>query len=254
MIAVGKVNIGKRRSKNEDSVFVSNEPVGPLPNLYIVADGMGGHRAGAIASKLAIDAFCEYIESYSNANLQVEENLILLLKRGIIHANHVIYGKGIENAEYTGMGTTITLCTVIGEHAYIAHVGDTRLYCMNTNQIKQVTVDHSLVQEMLEQGMITHQDAQEHPQRHVITRAVGTYEQVKVDTLKQPLNGVEYILLCSDGLTAMLGEQEIHTLIYASKPNLESIIDTLIVKANDAGGTDNIAVIIVKKGEVSTLC
>ncbi|MDA3733108.1 Stp1/IreP family PP2C-type Ser/Thr phosphatase [Niameybacter massiliensis] len=254
MIAVGKVNIGMRRSKNEDSVFVSNESVGPLPNLYIVADGMGGHKAGAIASKLAIDAFCDYIEGHKSNSLGSEENLILLLKRGILHANYVIYNKGLENPDYTGMGTTITLCTVIDGNAYIAHVGDTRLYCMNSNQIKQVTVDHSLVQEMLEQGMITQNDAQEHPQRHVITRAVGTYEQVKVDTLKQSLNGVEYMLLCSDGLTSMMSEETIHKLIYASYSDIEGTIDHLIEKANEAGGVDNIAVIIVKKGEVNTTC
>lgn len=254
MIAVGKVNIGKKRSKNEDSVFVSNTPIGPLPNLYIVADGMGGHKAGAIASKLAIDALCEYIESHNGMDIGKEENLILLLKRGILHANHIIHMKGIKYPEYNGMGTTLTLCTVMNNNAYIGHVGDTRLYCMNKNQIKQVTIDHSLVQEMLEQGVITKNDVQEHPQRHVITRAVGTYEQVKVDTLKQVLNGVDYILLCSDGLTAMMSEQEIHEAMYNNADNLENKIDQLIEKANDAGGTDNIAIIIVKKGEVSKTC
>lgn len=254
MIAVGKVNIGKKRSRNEDTVFVSNEPIGPLTNLYIVADGMGGHKAGAIASKMAVDALCEYIKSHENMDVSKEEGLILLLKRSIVHANHIIHSKSVENPEYSGMGTTLTLCTVMNNNAYIGHVGDTRLYCMNESQIKQVTVDHSLVQEMLEQGVITKNDAQEHPQRHVITRAVGTYEQVKVDTLKQGLGGVDYILLCSDGLTAMMSEQEIHETIYGVCNDLESKIDQLIGKANDAGGTDNIAVIIVKKGEVSRTC
>ncbi|MBU3810407.1 MAG: Stp1/IreP family PP2C-type Ser/Thr phosphatase [Candidatus Niameybacter stercoravium] len=254
MIAVGKVNIGKRRTRNEDSVLVSNEPIGVLPNLYIVADGMGGHKAGAVASKLAIDAFCSYIEEHENAQIKTEEELLILLKRGISHANYVIYKKGLENPDFTGMGTTITLCTVMNGNAYIAHVGDTRLYCMNANQMRQVTVDHSLVQEMLEQGYITETDMQEHPQRHVITRAVGTYEQVKVDTMKQCLNGVEYILLCSDGLTAMLSEEKMHELIYKHHTNLETIIDELILQANEAGGADNIAVIIGKKDEVSKTC
>ena len=120
--------------------------------------------------------------------------------------------------------------------------------------MRQVTVDHSLVQEMLEQGYITETDMQEHPQRHVITRAVGTYEQVKVDTMKQCLNGVEYILLCSDGLTAMLSEEKMHELVYKHHTNLETIIDELILQANEAGGADNIAVIIGKKDEVSKTC
>lgn len=254
MIAVGKVNIGKKRSKNEDSVFVSNEAVGALPNLYIVADGMGGHKAGAIASKLAIDAFCAYMDAHQKIKVQTEEELLILLKRGIAHANYVIYNKGLENPDYTGMGTTLTLCTVMDGTAYIAHVGDTRLYCMNPNQIRQVTIDHSLVQEMLEQGYITENDAQEHPQRHVITRAVGTYEQVKVDTMKQCLNGVEYILLCSDGLTGMLSEDEMHQLVYENPASLETIIDELIIRANEAGGVDNIAIIIGKKDEVKKSC
>lgn len=254
MIAVGKVNIGKRRSNNEDSVFVSNKPIGALSNLYIVADGMGGHKAGAVASKLAIDAFCAYIEEHQETVIKSEEDLLILLKRGISHANYVIYRKGLESSDYTGMGTTITLCTVMNNNAYIAHVGDTRLYCMNANQMRQVTVDHSLVQEMLEHGYITETDMQEHPQRHVITRAVGTYEQVKVDTMKQCLDGVEYILLCSDGLTAMLSEEKMHELIYKHHTNLDIMIDELILQANEAGGVDNIAVIIGKKDEVRKTC
>lgn len=254
MIAVGKVDIGKRRNRNEDSVLVSNEPIGMLPNLYIVADGMGGHKAGAVASKLAIDTFCSYIEEHKNIQVKTEEELLILLKRGIAHANYVIYKRGLENPDCRGMGTTLTLCTIMNGTAYIAHVGDTRLYCMNANQMKQVTIDHSLVQEMLEQGYITETDMQEHPQRHVITRAVGTYEHVKVDTMKQSLKGVEYILLCSDGLTAMLSEDKIHELIYKYPTALETLIDQLIFHANEAGGVDNIAVIIGKKDEVSRTC
>ncbi|MGL5677968.1 MAG: Stp1/IreP family PP2C-type Ser/Thr phosphatase [Cellulosilyticaceae bacterium] len=253
MIAVGKADIGRKRKRNEDCVFVSNEPIGVLPNLYIVADGMGGHKGGAIASKLAIDAFCAYMEAHQKINIATEEELLILLKRGMMHANHVIYKQSHSNPELTGMGTTITLCTVINHIAYVAHVGDTRMYCLNAQGIRQMTTDHSLVQEMHDQGYISKSDMQEHPQRHVITRAVGTYEQVKVDTFRHPLEDVEYILLCSDGLTALVEDEKIHQVIYEQQL-LENAVSKLIDYANTQGGLDNIAIIIGKQGEVKREC
>lgn len=250
MIAIGKVDIGKKRKRNEDSVFVSNTPIGVLPNLYIVADGMGGHKGGAIASKLAIDAFCAYIEAHKKIKIHTEDELLMLLKRGMQHANHVIFTKSHENPEWQGMGTTITLCTVVQHCAYVAHVGDTRFYALNRDGMEQITVDHSLVQEMHDQGYISKSDMKEHPQRHVITRAVGTYEQVKIDTLKHSLEDVEYILLCSDGLTTMVRDEMIHRVVY-TKGQLEESLDELIAYANREGGVDNIAVIIAKQGEVN---
>lgn len=249
MIAVGKIDIGRKRNQNEDSVFVSNTPIGSLPNLFIVADGMGGHRAGAIASNLAIEALCAYIEAHKNVVFQTEEDLLQLLKRGIAHANYVIYKKSKDNPSYQGMGTTMTLCTMSSQYAYVAHVGDTRLYAISEQEINQVTVDHSLVQEMLDQGYITKEDMQEHPQRHVITRAVGTYEQVKVDTTKYALHNAEYMLLCSDGLTTMMDDEQIKKLFYKDY-SVDKVLDQLIETANAEGGADNIAVIIVKRGEV----
>ena len=250
MIAIGKVDIGRKRRCNEDAIFVSNTPIGVLPNLYIVADGMGGHKGGAIASKLAIDAFCAYIEAHKKVKITTEEELLMLLKRGMVHANHMIYKHSEENSEWQGMGTTITLCTIVNQCAYIAHVGDTRFYVLNKREIKQVTHDHSLVQEMHDKGYISRSDMQEHPQRHVITRAVGTYEQVKVDTLKYSLEDVDYILLCSDGLTAMVSDEIIHQVVY-EKSNIDEALQELIGYANRAGGVDNIAIILAKQGEVN---
>lgn len=250
MIAVGKVDVGMKRTKNEDGVFISNTPIGPLPNLYIVADGMGGHKGGAVASKLAIEAFCAYIESHSEVKMSCEQDTLNLLKRGIVHANYIIYREANKDETCKGMGTTLTLCTIVDDKIYSAHVGDTRIYLISNLKIYQLTIDHSLVQEMLEQGMISESEVKEHPQRHVITRAVGTYESIKVDTLISGLEEVEYILLCSDGLTSMLSDEEIKSLSYSESASLEDRVERLIAKANDKGGLDNIAVVMGKRCEV----
>lgn len=254
MYAIGKVDIGKKRMRNEDRIFVSNSPVGILPNLLIVADGMGGHKAGGVASDLAITAFCDYIRDHENIDIRTREDVTILLKLGIRHANHAIFEKSKTDEAYAGMGTTLTVATVIEDIVYLAHVGDTRLYLINDKSIFQATTDHSLVQEMLEQGYIEENEIKAHPQRHIITRAVGTYAKVKVDTLIYDLSKVKYILLCSDGLTSMLSNEEIHRIIKAQEDNIEQIVDDLIDTANQKGGVDNIAVVIAKKQEVNKAC
>lgn len=254
MYAIGKVDIGKKRARNEDRVFVSDSPIGILPNLLIVADGMGGHKAGGVASDLAITAFCDYIKEHESIDIRTREDVTILLKLGIRHANHTVFEKSKTDEAYTGMGTTLTVATIIEDIVYLAHVGDTRLYLMNDRSILQVTTDHSLVQEMLEQGYIKENEIKAHPQRHIITRAVGTYAKVQVDTLIYDLSKVKYILLCSDGLTSMLSNEEIHNIIKTQKDNVEKMVDDLIDAANEKGGLDNIAVVIAKKQEVNEAC
>ncbi|MGL4345759.1 MAG: Stp1/IreP family PP2C-type Ser/Thr phosphatase [Cellulosilyticaceae bacterium] len=255
MIAVGKVDVGRRRKCNEDEIFVSNMQIGPLPNLYIIADGMGGHRNGAIASKLAIDAFCMYLEELTSIRLDSDEDIFILLKRAISHANYTIYSKGLENPTYKGMGTTMTLCTLWRDKAYIAHVGDSRVYVVNkTEGIKQITTDHSVVQEMVEKGYISKQEMKDHPQRHMITRAVGTYESVKVDVLTYEIGQDVRLLMCSDGLTTMVTDEMLYEIISQDNQSLEVIADRLIDCANHNGGCDNIAVIIGKQCEVNQIC
>lgn len=254
MQAIGKVDIGRRRARNEDAVFVSNDKIGILPNLYIVADGMGGHKAGSIASHLAITTFCEYIKSHKEIEIRTREDVVVLLKMGIREANHVLFEEASKNEEHSGMGTTFTVATVIGEVIYLAHVGDTRLYLMNEKNMFQATTDHSLVQEMLDQGYISQTESKDHPQRHIITRAVGTYPKVKIDTVMYDVSKVDYMLLCSDGLTTMLSDEEIHRTVFESPKSLEEIVDELIRLANEKGGLDNIAVVIAKKYEVNEKC
>jgi protein phosphatase len=251
VIAIGKVDIGRKRKKNEDALFVSDDSVGILPNLYIVADGMGGHKAGGTASKLAIESFCEYIANHDALHIKTREDVMRLLKMGILHANHMIHEKASGDEAYGGMGTTFTAATIIEDILYLAHVGDTRLYLVNRETIFQATTDHSLVQEMLDKGYISENEMNEHPQRHIITRAVGTYEKVKIDTLMYDISTVEYIVLCSDGLTSMVEDTLIHKIVYDYQENIEKIVDCLIQEANEQGGLDNIAVVIAKKYEVN---
>lgn len=254
MYAIGKVDIGKKRTRNEDSIFISNTAIGILPNLLIVADGMGGHKAGEVASRLAITSFCDYIKSHEGIEIRTREDITILLKLGIRHANHAIFEKSQTDEAYAGMGTTLTVATVIEDIVYLAHVGDTRLYLINDRSIFQATTDHSLVQEMVDQGFIAENEIKAHPQRHIITRAVGTYAKVKVDTLIYDLSKVKYILLCSDGLTSMLTNEEMHTIIEAQEGDLEQMVNELIEAANAKGGIDNIAVVIAKKQEVNEAC
>lgn len=247
MYAIGKVDIGRKRSRNEDSIYISNDTIGSLPNLLIVADGMGGHKAGKIASEQAIEAFCNYIREHEIRENHNETEIALLLKFALRYANDIVFEKAEKNEAYSGMGTTFTVATILKNRIYVAHVGDTRLYLMNDEKIVQATIDHSLVQEMVEQGVIQEGDMQIHPQRHIITRAVGTYKKVKVDTLVYDLDDIKYILLCSDGLTSMLTNEEIHNVIKMHDHNMQEMIDSLLNAANEKGGLDNIAVIIAQK-------
>lgn len=253
MIAIGKTDIGKKRECNEDAFFVSTEGVGPLPNVYIVADGMGGHKAGYYASHSAIESICHFIKDHDGLKLESEDDITQFLKRSISHANYILFEKASSDSEYSGMGTTVTISTVIEDQLYTAHVGDSRLYVINQNEISQVTQDHSLVQEMVAEGYITDLEAKKHPKRHIITRAVGTYEKVKVDTYSSSLESVQYIFLCSDGVTTMLSDEEIHDIIIGEDA-LGQKLDALINFANERGGRDNITVVLAINDKVVKVC
>ena len=253
MIAVGKTDIGKKRSCNEDAFFVSTEGYGPLPNIYIVADGMGGHKAGYYASHSAIEHLDQFIKDHEEVRLKTEDDITLLLKRAVSHVNYQLFQKSSSDLAYEGMGTTLTMATIISDRLYVAHVGDSRLYTVSHNGIHQVTRDHSLVQEMVAKGLSSHEEAKKHPKRHVITRAVGTYEKVQVDTYSWDLEGVDYILICSDGITTMLSDLEIQTIIIG-KDNLEDKVSKLISAANDAGGNDNSTVVLAIYNKVVKMC
>ncbi len=253
MVAIGKMDIGKKRSRNEDAFFVSTQAYGPLPNIYIVADGMGGHKGGAYASKAAIDFLRDFLQDHQEMSIESPDDMALFLKRSMMHANYQLFKKSKTDSAFQGMGTTLTICTVQDHTLYAAHVGDSRLYTVSHDTINQITNDHSLVQEMIAKGYISDEEASDHPQRHIITRAVGTYEKIQVDTYTLDLEDVEYIFLCTDGITTMLSDEEIHTII-TSHETLETKVDQLIKQANDRGGKDNITVILSIDDEAVKKC
>lgn len=249
MNATGSCHIGKVRKINQDNIFVSNENIGVLPNLYVVADGMGGHNAGEYASKFAIEYFIDYINSSDST-----DDIDQLLKQGIEKVNRMIYNKSLEKKQFSGMGTTFLVSTIINNMMYIANVGDSRLYIYQ-NELKKITKDHSLIEEMMEKGRITKEEAKNHPKRNIITRAVGVEESVKVDVYKKDLADLEFILLCSDGLTNMIDEDDIGEAISNKGFSLEQKVEYLIEEANRMGGYDNISVILIKnKGVGEQMC
>ncbi len=215
-------DIGLRREMNQDYVFSSDLPLGPLSCLYLVADGMGGHRAGDLASK------------------EPEQ----LLREAFELANTKIRQTAALHREYYGMGTTLVCCTICGDELLVANVGDSRLYNYTEKYFSQITVDHSLVEEMVRAGTLDRRAARIHPERNVITRAIGAEDEMKVDFFRIPLAECGLILMCSDGLTSMIDDREIESVLSGSK-SLEDKAAILIALANRAGGKDNISVILI---------
>jgi PPM family protein phosphatase len=219
---------GKKRRRNEDSYVVA-------PPLFAVADGMGGAQAGEVASKLAAAA----LEDTDSGGLQGTERLVSLVRE----ANRRVYERATEDPTTSGMGTTITVALVEGTHVAIGHVGDSRAYLVRDGKLEQLTEDHSLVNELLKSGKLSPQEAETHPQRSVITRAVGTDPEVEVDSFVVEAREGDVFLLCSDGLTDMVGDVDILDAVERHRDDLDRAMKTLVSAANRGGGEDNITVI-----------
>ena len=232
-------DIGRRREINEDYLYTSDKPVGNLPNLFIVADGMGGHNAGDYASKHAVEKAVSAIEQYTD-----EYDAENILQKAIDDANTHINQISRHSSKYKGMGTTFVAVTFDGCHVTVANVGDSRMYVVN-DFITQITKDHSLVEEMVDMGGIDREAARVHPDKNIITRAIGVKEYVLVDFFDVHIGLAEKLLLCTDGLTNMLKDDEIHRIIMDSS-SLEEAGRRLIEAANENGGRDNIAVVLVE--------
>ncbi len=233
-------DIGRTRKINQDYVFTSEMPVGNLPNLFIVADGMGGHKAGDFASKYAVETIMNEIAA------STETEPVLLLKQAICVANERVYHKASIEEKYQGMGTTIVAATIDVPHnlLYVANVGDSRLYVMN-DRIRQITRDHSLVEEMVMMGGLDRASARLHPDKNIITRAVGVQEDVEIDFFQVELKEEDTLLMCTDGLTNMLEDEEIRMILAGQRDLIEKASE-LVKAANENGGRDNIAVILIK--------
>ncbi|MCR4584902.1 MAG: Stp1/IreP family PP2C-type Ser/Thr phosphatase [Lachnospiraceae bacterium] len=241
--AYSVTDIGRTRKLNQDYVFTSQMPLGQLPNLFIVADGMGGHKAGEYASKCAVDTVVEKV------SLSREKGTIRILSKAIRQANTRIREKAASDENFQGMGTTLVAASFDEEELIVANVGDSRLYLFKEGRLKQITTDHSLVEEMIRMGELERKDARLHPDKNIITRAIGAADDVDVDFFE--VDGVEegdIILMCTDGLSNMLDDREIEGII-ASGDNVEETAERLVSAANMNGGRDNIGVVLVKVAE-----
>lgn len=230
-------DIGKKRQLNQDYVYTSETAVGNLPNIFVVADGMGGHNAGDYASKCAVETLVREIKG------SFEKNPVRIIGKAIETANDQIRKKAGEDIHLKGMGTTIVVATCLGHYLQIANVGDSRLYIIN-EEIRQITRDHSLVEEMVRMGGMDKTTARNHPDKNIITRAVGARDTVEVDFFSEELHPGDLVLMCSDGLTNMLEDDEIRDIVNTMDP-IEKKAHKLIDAANVHGGRDNIAVILI---------
>ena len=233
-------DIGKLRKLNQDYVFTSEVPVGTLPDLFIVADGMGGHKAGEYASKCAVETMVSQINS------SPERGCIRVISNAIREANRRVRAKAMSDDNYFGMGTTLVVASIDEDGLCVANVGDSRLYLISNGEIRQVTVDHSLVEEMVKMGELERKSARNHPDKNIITRAVGVMEEVDPDFFEvEDLVVGDMILMCSDGLSNMLEDSEIMGII-EGEGTLKDKAQRLVAAANMNGGRDNITVILVR--------
>ena len=232
-------DVGQKRKMNQDYVFVSENPVGNLPNLFVVADGMGGHNAGDFASSHAVQILVDEIRK------DADFNPIKVLRHAIETANTAILDRAQKEEGLRGMGTTIVAATIVGHYAYVANVGDSRLYLIQ-GKIRQITKDHSLEQEMVRMGEIKPEEARNHPDKNIITRALGAERTVDIDFFDLKMEPGSTILMCSDGLSNMVEDSKIEEIILDQTNELPKKGERLLSEANRNGGKDNIAVILVE--------
>ena len=230
-------DIGRKRKLNQDFVYSSDEAVGNLKNVYIVADGMGGHQAGDYASKCTVETMVREIKGC------FEQSPIRILSRAIRIANDQVRRKAREDESLYGMGTTVVAATVLGKYLQVANVGDSRLYIIN-EEVRQITRDHSYVEEMVRIGELDREAARNHPDKNIITRAIGARDTIEIDFFHEELKSGDLILMCSDGLTNMLEDEEIGRIL-KTPGTIEERAERLIDAANQNGGRDNIAVILI---------
>ena len=240
--AYAKTDIGKARDVNEDSFYITDNSFSDI-QLYILADGMGGCKAGDIASKLAISTAKSYIENNIKDTPKEKESLIQLVGSSAEYANMVVYEKSKENKDFEGMGTTIEICLIYNNRAFIAHIGDSRIYRIRNGLIRQLTQDHSYVQTLVKQGTITKDEAEIHPKKNILTRALGCNAFVEPDMLVRGFQKDDILVMCSDGLSNMVTQDDIFNIV---TNNFEIAPKELVDLANKNGGIDNITVITIK--------
>lgn len=239
----GLSDVGKLREINEDSFLISGfENESPF-GYALLADGMGGHNAGEIASSTAVNTV--KFELDKTFDDKTHDKIIYNIMGSIDYANKKIYDLSISDINKAGMGSTFVLAYVVDSNLYIANIGDSRAYLINKNECFQITVDHSVVQRLVELGSITPEEASVHPDKNIITRALGTEQYVETDLFEYNLQIGDYILLCSDGLYEMVDKETFSDIVLNSE-SIEVAVNKLITLANENGGRDNITVVVIK--------
>ena len=240
MKSFAKTDIGKAREINQDYYSIPK----PEENLelFILADGMGGYNGGEVASKLAIESAKSYIQNNFPQIEHTKEEILKLIQSAIEYANMVVYEKSKSEKELEGMGTTLDICFIYNNKIYIGHVGDSRIYRIRGEVIRKLTKDHSYVQKLVEDGKITREEANHHPKKNMLMKALGCTAYVEPDIRARNLEKGDILIMCSDGLTNMVEEKQIYELV---KDNPELAPEKLVNLANNAGGYDNITVITI---------
>ena len=242
-------DVGRKRKGNEDALFLNHEQ-----QLFVVADGMGGHAAGEVASRVAVDAINEFV-TLTGGNEEItwpfglDETISYegnRLKTAIRHANRRVLEATRESAEYEGMATTVAAVLVDGDTAHLAHVGDSRIYLWSGGAFSQLTSDHSWVNEQIQSGVISAEQARSHPLRNVVTRALGGRSDLLVDIQSRRMSAGDVLLLCSDGLTTMIGDEDIARILGEAEGDVARAAAALVDEANERGGEDNITVVLLK--------
>jgi len=248
--AYGRTDVGRRRKVNEDSFLVA-----PDASLYAVCDGMGGHNAGEVASRMAIETLLAFVEKSAveqeitwpwglDANLSFDANRI---KTAIKLANSRVYQAADNREELTGMGTTVVAAVVSANVLTIGSAGDSRCYLARGGELKQLTRDDSWVSAALGEGILNSDDVEHHPLRNVITKAVGARDTIDLDVIEHPLQPGDVAMLCSDGLHGMINDQEISRILGTGGEPLEDVSARLIEAANESGGRDNVTVVLLRQ-------
>ena len=231
-------DIGRKREVNQDYVFATDETIGNLPNLLVVADGMGGHRAGDFASRFTVEVLTEEVQNCKETHPET------ILGNSIQAANERLLEEAEKDNRLEGMGTTLVAATIMDHVLYFANVGDSRLYLIN-KEIRQLSKDHSMVEEMVRLGGLTEEEAKHHPDKNIITRAIAMKQKVEPDFFEYRLKGGDIILMCSDGLTNMVDDDEIFQIVKSARDIVEAV-ESLIQRANENGGSDNIGVVLAQ--------
>jgi serine/threonine protein phosphatase PrpC len=238
----GLSDVGRCRQTNQDQYLVDAEL-----SLFAIADGMGGHAAGEVASDLAINALADALrESDAGGPAATPAEAAARLRDALNKGNRKICDSMISRAEWRGMGTTMVVLLRVGRTAVVGHVGDSRAYLLRDGELRQLTSDHSWVNEQVKLGLLTHEQAQRHPMRNIVTRALGNQSQVEVDVVEEEIRPGDIFTLCSDGLNGMLSDEEIRDILVAHPSTPREACQALVERANANGGEDNVTVVVVR--------